>query len=313
MTFSILIPAYKKKFLNECIDSILCQSFRDFEVIIVNDASPEDIDEIVKGYNDNRVRYFVNDINEGAANLVNNWNRCLQYASGSYVMCIGDDDLLAPDCLANYANLVSLYPDINVFHSRVGYINESSSIVDLQEERPEQETVLSMIWHFLIKGRRQVLGEWLFRTEKLKEIGGFYVLPCGWDSDNITAFGAAKDFGVVNMRYIGFYYRITDLTVSSQSSYAFEKVNAYCLSERWYSSFLLPEAENDLDIFYRNNLLQQLRKRMSARKIYEIYTDLNCQFFNVFKWLRISDKIAVSKLDIFRTAKNVLKNKFLNL
>ncbi|MBQ8672678.1 MAG: glycosyltransferase, partial [Bacteroides sp.] len=47
MKFSITIPAYKRTYLQECIDSILAQTYTDFELIIVNDASPEDLDSIV--------------------------------------------------------------------------------------------------------------------------------------------------------------------------------------------------------------------------------------------------------------------------
>lgn len=58
MKFSITIPAYKAKFLKECIDSILSQTYNDFELIIVNDASPEYLDSIINGYSDSRIRYY---------------------------------------------------------------------------------------------------------------------------------------------------------------------------------------------------------------------------------------------------------------
>lgn len=45
--FSIMIPVYKPQYLEECIDSILAQTYRDFELILVNDGSPYDIDSIV--------------------------------------------------------------------------------------------------------------------------------------------------------------------------------------------------------------------------------------------------------------------------
>ena len=66
LLFSVLIPAFKAKYLRECIDSILNQSYSRLEVIIVNDASPEDLDSIVQGYNDERIKYYVNENNFGA-------------------------------------------------------------------------------------------------------------------------------------------------------------------------------------------------------------------------------------------------------
>ena len=55
--FSIAIPAYKKKFLKECIDSILSQTYQNFEIVIVNDNSPEDLDSVIYLYNHNKIRY----------------------------------------------------------------------------------------------------------------------------------------------------------------------------------------------------------------------------------------------------------------
>ena len=56
MRYSIGIPAYKGKFLFKCIESILKQDYADFELIIVNDASPEDLYSIVRQFDDPRIR-----------------------------------------------------------------------------------------------------------------------------------------------------------------------------------------------------------------------------------------------------------------
>ena len=55
--FSILLPTYKCQYLKECIDSILGQTYPNWELIIVNDASPEDIDSVVQSYADERIHY----------------------------------------------------------------------------------------------------------------------------------------------------------------------------------------------------------------------------------------------------------------
>ena len=59
--YSFVLPAYKARFFREAIDSILAQTYKDFELIIVNDASPEDLDSIVNSYDDSRIRYYVNE------------------------------------------------------------------------------------------------------------------------------------------------------------------------------------------------------------------------------------------------------------
>lgn len=76
---SVTIPAYKRVYLKECIDSVLAQTYTNFEVIIVDDASPQQLHEIVEQYNDPRIRYYKNEIGYGARNVVGNWNKCLEY------------------------------------------------------------------------------------------------------------------------------------------------------------------------------------------------------------------------------------------
>ena len=82
--FSVMVPAYKAQFLAECIDSILAQSYKNFELIIVNDASPQDLDSIVSKYDNPRIRYYKNEVGFGAEHVVGNWNKCLEYAIGDY-------------------------------------------------------------------------------------------------------------------------------------------------------------------------------------------------------------------------------------
>ena len=60
---SIAIPVYKSRFLDVAIRSVLNQTFTDFELIILNDRSPDNIKEIIKKNNDSRIRYYENDIN----------------------------------------------------------------------------------------------------------------------------------------------------------------------------------------------------------------------------------------------------------
>lgn len=122
--FSVTVPAYKAQFLAECIDSILAQTYKNFELIIVNDASPQDFDSIVSKYDDPRSRYYKNEVGFGAEHVVGNWNKCLEYAKGDYVICMGDDDKLKPCCLEEYAKLINIYPDLNVFHALTEMIDE---------------------------------------------------------------------------------------------------------------------------------------------------------------------------------------------
>jgi len=97
---SICIPAYNGvRFLEQCIDSVLAQTFADFELLVVDDQSSDDTLSIVKSYaaQDPRVRVLRNEKNLG---LVGNWNRCAELARGEWVKFVFQDDMIAPECLA---------------------------------------------------------------------------------------------------------------------------------------------------------------------------------------------------------------------
>lgn len=242
MKFSVTIPAYKRIYLKECINSILAQTFKDFELIIVNDASPEDLDSVVNEYDDPRIRYYVNEKNCGAVNVVDNWNICLSYAKGDYVICMGDDDKLLPNCLEEYSRMIDTYPGLGVYHAWTEIIDERSEVVDMQEPRPLREDVYSMIWHRW-HGRLQYIGDFLFDTEKLKAQGGFYKIPLAWGSDDISAFRAAIDNGVANSQVPLFQYRRGMQTISRTGNIMM-KMKAVDMQEAWFKELLLPPPVN---------------------------------------------------------------------
>lgn len=96
---SVCIPAFNyAHFLNDAIDSVLAQTFQDFELLIVDNCSTDDTKNIVDKYAavDNRITYYCNESNIG---LVGNLNRCLEYATGQYIKILCADDLLLPTCL----------------------------------------------------------------------------------------------------------------------------------------------------------------------------------------------------------------------
>ena len=242
--FSVTIPAYKDRYLKETIDSVLAQTYQNYEIVIVNDASPYDLDSIVIQYEDPRICYFKNKQNCGAKNVVDNWNICLSHATGDFVMCIGDDDDLTPRCLQDFANLIEKYPDLDLYHARSEIIDDDSNFVCLLEKRPEWESVYSLMYN----PRNTHLGDWLFRTETLRKNGGFYKLPYGWQSDDISAFIAAASRGVANTQEVGFHYRGNGLSISHDLTCIEDKIEAVRFSIKWHLKFVAdkqPDNEKD--------------------------------------------------------------------
>jgi glycosyltransferase involved in cell wall biosynthesis len=96
---SVCIPTYQgAEFLAACIASVLNQSFREFELIIVDDCSTDDTVQVAQRFDDSRIRLYRSSTNGGAEA---NWNTCLGYARGKYIKFLPQDDLLSPDCLSS--------------------------------------------------------------------------------------------------------------------------------------------------------------------------------------------------------------------
>src|SRR3954465_13746774 len=94
---SVCIPTYRGAgHLRTSIDSVLMQTFRDFELIVTDDHSPDDTFAIASSYGDPRIRCLRNERNLGAEG---NWNRTLEQARGHYVKLLPQDDVLDPSCL----------------------------------------------------------------------------------------------------------------------------------------------------------------------------------------------------------------------
>lgn len=250
--FSVTVPAYKSKFLSNCIDSILAQTYKNFELIIVNDASPQDLDNIVNSYHDPRIRYYKNKVGFGAEHVVGNWNKCLEYAIGDYVICMGDDDRLLPNCLEEYIKLIKKHPGLGLYHARLMDIDENNNIIDVSLPLPEYEDVFSLIYARLCR-REQYIGDFLFETKSLKEHGGFYDLPYGCCSDDISSFIAAKYKGVAHTRIPVFQYRVSSQTISS-SSHNREKMKAINKAFSWIKNFLEKNTTND----YTSTLIRKV-------------------------------------------------------
>ena len=69
------MPAYKANFLPAAIESIIAQTAIDWELVIVDDCSPEPVRATVLRYDDERIRYYRNERNLGGENLVKQWNQ----------------------------------------------------------------------------------------------------------------------------------------------------------------------------------------------------------------------------------------------
>ena len=114
---SVIMPVYNAEaFLSQAIDSILGQTFSDFEFIIINDGSTDRSKEIINSYPDKCIVYLENEINKG---LVFTLNRAIAAANGEYIARMDSDDICLPERLDTQKKFLDQHVDIALAASPV--------------------------------------------------------------------------------------------------------------------------------------------------------------------------------------------------
>lgn len=113
---SVCMPVYNgARFLESAIESVLAQTYSDFELRVFDDASTDGSWELLQGFRDPRLVLHRNDRNLGPEA---NWNQALEAARGTYIKLFHQDDLLAPDCLERQVRVLEDHPRVVLAFSR---------------------------------------------------------------------------------------------------------------------------------------------------------------------------------------------------
>lgn len=110
---SVLMPVYKTNeiYLKEAIESVLGQTFSDFEFLILDDCPTDDRESIVKSYNDKRIKYFKNEENLG---ITPSRNKLIDMAKGEYLAVFDHDDICLPERFAKQVEYLDTHPNVGV-------------------------------------------------------------------------------------------------------------------------------------------------------------------------------------------------------
>ena len=128
---SVLMPVYntKEEFLRASIESILNQTFKDFEFIIINDGSTNNAEEVILSYKDNRIKY-VKQENQGIVGALNNgWSK----ASGKYIARMDSDDIAYPERFAKQIRFLEENPEYSLVGSWAKII-PSNNLIKLPQD-----------------------------------------------------------------------------------------------------------------------------------------------------------------------------------
>lgn len=114
--FTVIIPLFnKEKFIENTLKSVLCQTFSDFELLIINDGSTDKSEEKIQEFKDSRIKYFSKE--NGGASSARNYG--IEKAQTNYITFIDADDYWYPNFLEEMFENIRRFPDLKVFSAAI--------------------------------------------------------------------------------------------------------------------------------------------------------------------------------------------------
>ncbi|MGI9534323.1 MAG: glycosyltransferase family 2 protein [Thermodesulfobacteriota bacterium] len=257
---SVIMPAYNhEKFIGEAIESVLNQSFKDFEFIIINDGSTDNSEKITKKYEDRRIKYFKQKNRDAPYTI----NKGISLAKGKYISIINSDDKYEANRLKNLIEIAEdggyqfIFSDIVFIDEFSNEIRNSGySVVNWSERVKNRYSKCKSLLHTLLLGNISfTTSNFFFNKKIIKDVGEFSTNRYTHDYDfllrTLSKFND-KVLYLKDNKYL--YYRIHEKNTLKESH---NKLNfeVYKLLINNLQLFL-SEKENINFINSINNILQ---------------------------------------------------------
>src|SRR5690606_27180261 len=197
---SVFMPVYNgEKFLAATIESVLKQTFTDFEFLIVDDGSTDRSEEIIRQSGDERIRLISHQENQGiyATNMEG-----IREAAGEFIALMDHDDICLPDRLEQQYNYLIAHPDVAVCGGNAKYISENG---DVLEEVGVALCDIPTLKMKLLFANHRVNPSVMFRKSAFLELGGYHRFGLAEDYDFYLR--ASERYNIVNLEATLLHYR----------------------------------------------------------------------------------------------------------
>jgi glycosyltransferase involved in cell wall biosynthesis len=298
---SIVLPIYNvEKYLARCLDSILNQTFTDFEVICVNDGSPDNSLEILEKYKkiDNRIK-IISQENKGLSGARNTG---IKHSNGEYIAFIDSDDVIHPKYLEVFTNFIGDADFISSKHIRIEDHNDLN-FHEIELDKINVETVNNVRHNYLInkvyKHTQSVVWNKLFKKSSLGDITFEEGISPG--EDDIFTFKfmmEAQKIVLINAEL--YYYMANETSTMTTLNYNSSKVKKSSLAFAQAISTYTKNNKSSLSkkeisklekkqqsILFKAYLKKQKNKDDIVIAIKELN---NCELFN-YKKLKFNQKL----------------------
>jgi len=268
---TVLMSVYNgEKYLREAVDSILAQTFNDFEFLIVNDGSTDNIAEIIESYNDPRIKIINNEKNIG---LTKSLNKGLKLAKGKYIARQDADDISMPDRIIKQVDFLDRNLDIAIVGTNYFRINEKGDIVqEINRKRKDIDIKIN-----LSKGNQLGHGTLMFRKDCVEKIG-FYRETFKYAQDYDFVLRFSDKYKLANIPELLYKWRINSHSISVSKKIVQDRYAELALklfNERKKMGYdRLEKGEEIVEIF--NNSIEVINQK----ELFDGYFFWGMNFFN---------------------------------
>lgn len=124
---SILIPSYNaEKTIKKCIECCINQTYKNIEIVIIDDCSIDDTVKIIESFKDTKIEFIKNKCNLG---MSGNWNECIKHANGEYIQFLHCDDVIKNNCIEEKMKCITKNNNINMVFCDTEIINENNKAI----------------------------------------------------------------------------------------------------------------------------------------------------------------------------------------
>ncbi len=216
MLVSIITSVYNcESYISEMIESILNQTYTDWELIIFDDASTDNTSKNILKYHDSRIKCYRNEENEG---LTVNLNKALKKSNGAYIARIDGDDVAYPERLEKQLSFMEQHPDIVLSGAWMKCFGESSGVCKVS---PQHDVLkIGMIFNTVMMHPTFIFRRELFTEKKIK-----YNEKLRYSQDYDFAYRASCIGRISNVSEFLLKYRVHNKQIS-RKKYQEAKENA---------------------------------------------------------------------------------------
>lgn len=256
---SVVLCSYNgSKYIREAIDSILTQTYKDFEFIIWNDGSTDSTEEIIKSYTDDRIRYFYHE-NTGLGEAL---RLACEKARGKYIARMDDDDISMPERFEKEINFLEENTDCVLVSSAVYFIDENGKITGRSFPCTDK-TVLRCV----IQANNMIVHPMvMMRIEAYRKAGGY--VPVRTAQDRVTWSRLSKYGKFANIPSPLGKYRLLSSSISHTINPYFMVI--YELRSKMIRDEEILESDvqkyNELYLYSKQHLIQESSLKKMGKK-----------------------------------------------